>query len=87
MAPLCFYTSPKLPNLGVIVLGGKKSKLLKLAKGYETSICRIVSSGDLTYNRVIIVDNNVFIVCVKFTSIVYVNFSPQKEKTKTRVTV
>lgn len=50
-------------------------------------ICRIVSSGDLMYNRVIIVDNNVFIVCLKFTSIVYLNCSPQKEKTKTRVTV
>lgn len=53
----------------------------------KLQICRIVSSGDLMYNRVIIVDNNIFIVCLKFTSSVYLNCSHQKEKTKTRVTV
>ena len=43
-------------------------------------ICRIVSSGDLLYSRVIIVDNNVFIVYLKFTSSIYLNCSHPKDQ-------
>lgn len=46
----------------------------------KLQIYRIVSSGDLMYNRVIIVDNNVFIVCLKFTSSVYLNCSHPKDQ-------
>ena len=57
MAPSCFYTSPKLPTVRVIFVL-EKLKLLNVGQSVQSfRYAGLISSWDLTYNGVTIVNS------------------------------